>query len=83
MRAFERKLFCKINGFEKEKEKLNIESYAKSRALSNPHIFRDEETARTYGRRLKEIEKEIAGLDEKIKVLESQIIGDVPITRKP
>jgi len=73
----------KINGFEKEKEKLNIESYAKSRALSNPHIFRDEETARTYGRRLKEIEKEIAELDEKIKALESQIIGDVPITHKP
>jgi ATP-binding cassette subfamily F protein 3 len=64
---------AKIVKIEKEKEKLNLEQYAKCRALADPHIFRDEETAKEYGRRLKEIEKEIAELDEQIKALEKQI----------
>jgi ATP-binding cassette subfamily F protein 3 len=64
----------KINQFEKEKDKLLLESYAKARALSNPHIFRDEETARDYGRRLKEIEKLSIEIGNKIKELETQII---------
>ncbi len=63
-----------INKLQSEKEKLELESYAKSRALSNPHIFRDEETARDYGRRLKDIEREIQELDQKIKEQEKQII---------
>jgi len=63
-----------INKLQSEKERLELESYAKSRALSNPHIFRDEETARDYGRRLKEIEKEIQDLDQKIKEQEKQIL---------
>jgi ATP-binding cassette, subfamily F, member 3 len=63
----------KIDKLQQEKEKLNLESYAKSRALSNPHIFRDEETAATYGRRLKEIDKEVQDLDIQIKELEKQI----------
>lgn len=64
----------KISKLEKEKENLQLESYAKARALSNPHIYRDENTARDYGRRLKEIEKLISGLDSEIKELEEQII---------
>jgi len=64
----------KINTLNKEKEKLRLESYAKARALSNPHIFRDEDTARDYGRRIKEIEKLIAEIDSNIKKLEEQII---------
>ena len=63
-----------INKLEKEKEKLRLESYAKARALSNPHIYRDEDTAREYGRRMKEIEKLISEIDNKIKNLEEQII---------
>jgi ATP-binding cassette subfamily F protein 3 len=63
-----------INKLEKKKEKLQLESYAKARALSNPKIFRDEETAKAYGRRLKEIERLAAEIDEEIKGLESQII---------
>ncbi|MDD5506304.1 MAG: ABC-F family ATP-binding cassette domain-containing protein, partial [Candidatus Omnitrophica bacterium] len=47
----------KINKLVKKKEALEIESYAKARALSNPHFYRDEETAKDYGRRMKEIEK--------------------------
>jgi ATP-binding cassette, subfamily F, member 3 len=64
----------KINKLQGEKEKLELESYAKSRALSNPHIFRDEETAASYGRRLKEIDKLTQDLDAGIKELEKQII---------
>jgi ATP-binding cassette, subfamily F, member 3 len=65
----------KIQQIEKEKEKLSLESYAKTRALSDPRIFRDEETAATYGRRLKEIDKEAAELDAKIKILECQLLS--------
>jgi len=65
----------KIQRLEKEKEKLSLESYAKSRALADPHIFRDEETAREYGRRLKQIEQEIVQIDASIAGLEKQIIG--------
>jgi ATP-binding cassette subfamily F protein 3 len=64
----------KINTLKKEKEKLRLESYAKARALSHPHIYRDEDTARDYGRRMKEIEKLISEIDNKIKDLEGQII---------
>ncbi|MFH0828494.1 MAG: ATP-binding cassette domain-containing protein, partial [Candidatus Omnitrophota bacterium] len=63
-----------INKLQADKEKLELESYAKSRALSNPHIFRDEETVKSYGRRLKDIEVEIQELGNKIKELEKQII---------
>lgn len=65
----------KILKLEKEKEKLELEGYAKSRALSDPKIFRDEETAKEYGRRLKEIEKEKSEIDIEIKALEIQIIA--------
>ncbi len=64
----------KINKLLKKKEDLEIESYAKARALSNPHFYRDEETAREYGRRMKEIERLIQEVETNIKALESQII---------
>ena len=63
-----------ISKLEKDKEKLELESYAKVRALSNPRIFRDEDTAREYGRRLKEIEKLISDIQAKVKELESRVI---------
>ncbi|MFA6384388.1 MAG: ATP-binding cassette domain-containing protein [Candidatus Omnitrophota bacterium] len=63
----------KITKLQKETEKLQLENYSKCRALADPHIFRDEETAREYGKRLKDIEKERALLDDKIKELEKQI----------
>ena len=64
----------KINKLEKKKEDLEIESYAKARALSNPHFYRDEETAKEYGRRMKEIEKLIGEIGVEIRALETQII---------
>jgi len=64
----------KINKLENEKEKLELESYAKARALSNPKIYRDEETVKEYGRRMKEIERIISGINNEIKKLEEEII---------
>ncbi|MDD3088170.1 MAG: hypothetical protein PHP89_06365, partial [Candidatus Omnitrophica bacterium] len=64
----------KINKLENEKEKLQIESYAKARALSNPKIYRDEETAREYGRRMKEIEKRNVEIDLEVDGLEKEIV---------
>ncbi len=63
-----------INKLEKNKEKLELESYAKARALSDPKIYRDEETAKEYGRRLKEIEKLNKEINSQIKELETRIL---------
>ncbi|MDP3732888.1 MAG: ABC-F family ATP-binding cassette domain-containing protein [Candidatus Omnitrophota bacterium] len=73
-KAYNVSLRNSINKLENEKEKLRLESYAKARALSNPHIYRDEDTARDYGRRMQEIERLISEIDNKIKRLEEQII---------
>lgn len=64
----------KINKILKKKEDLELESYAKARALSNPHFYRDEEIAKEYGRRMKEIERLLQEMDAQIKALENQII---------
>jgi ATP-binding cassette subfamily F protein 3 len=63
-----------INKLVKKQEALQLESSAKARALSDPKIFREEETAREYGRRLKEIDKLIAEFDSQIKKLEGEMI---------
>ncbi|MDD5432509.1 MAG: ABC-F family ATP-binding cassette domain-containing protein [Candidatus Omnitrophica bacterium] len=64
----------KIDKLQKKKEALQLESYAKARALSNPKLYRDEETAKEYGRRMKEIERQIIEIDTETKALESGII---------
>jgi len=64
----------KINALLKEKEGLAVEHYAKARALSNPHIFREEDTARDYGRRLKEIDKRTSEIAAEITILEAQLM---------
>jgi ATP-binding cassette subfamily F protein 3 len=64
----------KINKILKKREELELESYAKARALSSPHFYRDEETAKEYGRRMKEIERLLQEMDAQIKALENQII---------
>jgi ATPase subunit of ABC transporter with duplicated ATPase domains len=64
----------KIKKLERKIENLNLESYAKARAMSDPKIFRDEETVKSYGRRLKDIEKEIEVLSIDIEALKKQLI---------
>jgi ATP-binding cassette subfamily F protein 3 len=64
----------KIAKLKDKKEDLRLEMYSKSRALSDPRIYRrrDEETAKVYGRRIKEIEKLMAQIDEEIRTLKSE-----------
>lgn len=68
-------LRLEINKLESKKETLKIESAAKVRSLSNPKFYHDEEKAREYGRRLKEIERFISEIDARIKELETEIIA--------
>ncbi|MFH0877565.1 MAG: ABC-F family ATP-binding cassette domain-containing protein [Candidatus Omnitrophota bacterium] len=62
-----------IQKLRNEKEKIQFESYAKARALSDQRIYRDEETVKTYGRRLKEIEQRCAEIDREIRELEQDL----------
>ncbi|MFH0855969.1 MAG: ABC-F family ATP-binding cassette domain-containing protein [Candidatus Omnitrophota bacterium] len=62
-----------IEALQYKKEKLQLESYAKARALSRPRFYEDEERAKEFGRRLKEIEKLIAEAAAQIEYLQSQI----------
>jgi ATP-binding cassette, subfamily F, member 3 len=63
-----------INKLNQEKEKLQTESYAKVRAMSDTKIFRDENTVKEYGRRLKEIEKRVVEIDGEIMSLKEKLI---------
>ncbi len=62
-----------IQKLKKEKNDLELESYAKSRALSDSRIFATPDRAKEYGRKLKEIEERIKIIDEEIGSLENRI----------
>ena len=64
----------KIIKLKKTKENLELESYAKVRALSDSRIYADEERAKEYGRRIKEIEKNISEIETEIKKLEKELL---------
>ncbi|MFH1691658.1 MAG: ABC-F family ATP-binding cassette domain-containing protein [Candidatus Omnitrophota bacterium] len=61
---------ARIQKLRKRQEDLQLESYAKARALADPRIYRDEERAKEYGRRLKEIEKLMVEIDKEVQQLE-------------
>ncbi|MBN2120546.1 MAG: ABC-F family ATP-binding cassette domain-containing protein [Candidatus Omnitrophica bacterium] len=65
------KLTRKIKRLEKQKEKIEIEQYAKNRALTDPNSFLDARRAEEFKRRLGEIEKIVASLDAKIEKLKA------------
>ncbi len=67
-------LHSKINKLAQEKENLNIESYAKARALSDSRIYSDENRAREYGRRLQDINKRLAEIESQIQGLQDRIV---------
>ncbi|MFH1397177.1 MAG: ABC-F family ATP-binding cassette domain-containing protein [Candidatus Omnitrophota bacterium] len=66
-------IHSRINKFKQEQEALRLESYAKARALSDKRIYREENTVKEYGRRLKDIEKIIQGMDRDIEELKGQL----------
>ncbi|MFA5311625.1 MAG: ABC-F family ATP-binding cassette domain-containing protein [Candidatus Omnitrophota bacterium] len=74
-KAYNVQLRVQITKLEDKREKLQIESYAKARSLSNPKFYQDEDKAREYGRRLKEIERLTGEIDARIKELETSIIA--------
>ena len=58
----------------KEKDELQLESYAKVRALADQRIYREEDIVKEYGRRLKDIEKRSFEIDKEVAGLEKRII---------
>ena len=63
-----------MNKLRKERETLKLEHYAKSRALSNPHIYRDEETIKEYESRIKEIDQRLQGIGDEIRQIKAGMI---------
>ncbi|MEW5759015.1 MAG: ABC-F family ATP-binding cassette domain-containing protein [Candidatus Omnitrophota bacterium] len=63
----------KIDKLRKERDDLNLESYAKARALSDTRGYRDEETLKGYGRRLKEIQNRLVEIEKEIELLRCQL----------
>ncbi|MCK4912440.1 MAG: ABC-F family ATP-binding cassette domain-containing protein [Candidatus Omnitrophica bacterium] len=63
-----------IKTLRKEKEKLELEDYAKTRSLSNRQNFHDDQTSQAYRKRLIEIKKRLGGIEEKIVKLKSSFI---------
>jgi ATP-binding cassette, subfamily F, member 3 len=74
LKAHNEGIHIKINKLKQEKANLEIESYAKARALSDSRIYSNEERAKEYGRRLKEIEKRTCEIDLEIKNLQQGLI---------
>jgi len=73
-KAHNSELGSRINKLKKEEDDLELERYAKARALSDSRIYRDEERVKGYGRRLKEIGKRIPQIRREIKQLEKELI---------
>ncbi len=69
-----------IQTLETEKKSLETESYVKSRVVSDPLSFRDSDTLKEYGQRLKYIQKRCQEIDTEITRLLQE---KEQITRKP
>lgn len=63
----------KIDKLRNERDQLNLESYAKARALSDTRGYRDEETLKEYGRRLKEIQNRLVEVEKEIEALRQEL----------
>lgn len=73
-RVHNKVLVSRIDKLRKERDKLKTEHYANSRAIANPHIYRDEETIKQYERRLKEIEKRMEEIATEIRRIKAKKI---------
>lgn len=65
----------KIKQLKEEKEKLNLESFAKTRAVENPRSYRDNESLEEYIERIEEIKKRIIEINEEIRALKKESSG--------
>lgn len=62
-----------IQKLKNEKQALELESYAKARALADPRTYANQAKARDYGQRLKEIESRCRRIDVEIGELEKKL----------
>lgn len=62
-----------IQKLKKEKQELELESYAKARALSDPRTYANQAKARDYGQRLKEIELRCRQIDAEVADMEKKL----------
>ena len=63
-----------LNSLKELKDKLEMEHYAKARVLSNPRSYRQEQTVIEYGRRLKEIEKQLVDIENRVSEIKANLI---------
>jgi len=73
-RAHNKALTAQINKLRKEMSKLKLERYAKARALSSPHIHRDEETTKQYEFRIKQIGERLGEIGNEIRQIKAKMI---------
>jgi ATP-binding cassette subfamily F protein 3 len=67
-------LGSEIQKLKKEKEGLELESYAKARALADPRTYANQTKARDYGQRPKEIELRCRQIDAEIADMEKKLV---------
>lgn len=63
-----------IKTLRKEKEKLELEDYSKTRSLSNRQSFHDDQTSQAYRKRLIEIKKRLGKIEGEIVKLKSSFV---------
>ncbi|MBU0503474.1 MAG: ATP-binding cassette domain-containing protein [Candidatus Omnitrophota bacterium] len=76
VKKYNASVHSRINKLKQEQEALRTESYAKARALSDKRIYREEDTVKEYGRRLKDIEKIIQEMEKNIAELKNQLLKE-------
>ncbi len=64
----------RIEELKVEKDKLNLESFSKKRAIENPRGYRDNEALEEYIFRLQEIESRISEINDEIRKFKKQIL---------
>ncbi|MDD5019340.1 MAG: ABC-F family ATP-binding cassette domain-containing protein [Candidatus Omnitrophica bacterium] len=62
-----------IQKLKKERQGLELESYAKARALADPRTYANQAKARGYGQRLKEIESRCRQIDAEVGEMEKKL----------
>ncbi|MFH1621585.1 MAG: ABC-F family ATP-binding cassette domain-containing protein [Candidatus Omnitrophota bacterium] len=71
-KAHNRHIKDQIEKLQKERQKLNLEHYSKSRAVATPRSYHDEQMVEEYIFRIQEIEKRILEVASEIKYLRKQ-----------
>ena len=71
-KAYNRRVEIQISKLQKERERLGIEHYSKSRIVATPRSYRDDKMIEEYLLRIQEIENRTIEINAKIKKLRKQ-----------